>query len=486
MEHGIEGTRIAQAAKVWTLALASLGSLIVALDMLVVTTALSTIRKDLGATMEQLEWTVNAYSLTFAVLLMAAAAIGDRFGRRRMFATGIGLFAAASAACALAPTAAWLIAARVLQGVGAAMVMPLAMALLGAAYTGPARGWALGIFSSITGLAVVAGPVVGGAIAGGMAWQWVFWLNVPIGAVAIALILTRMQESFGQRDAALDVAGTLLVTGAALGVVWGLMRGNAAGWGSAEVLLSLAAGAVLAAAFVAWELRTALPMVPMRLFRSRQFVAGNAAGFLLYGSLYGAVFFVAQFLQVAQGHDPLEAGLRIVPWTGCAFVVAPVSGALVGRIGEGPLMVIGLLLQALGFGWISLIAAPGLSYAQLVPPLVIAGGVALAMPAAQSAVMSAVASSEVGKAAGVFNMLRQLGGVMSIAILVAVFTTQGGLLDSAEAFSHGFTAAMGVCAALSLTGALFAVLVPGRQRKNQAVTAAPPALPQTDAKASGR
>jgi EmrB/QacA subfamily drug resistance transporter len=468
----VEAAASSAAARKWTLALASLGSLMVALDMLVVTASLSTIRHDLGASMEQLEWTVNAYSLSFAVLLMGAAALGDRFGRRRMFAAGIGLFVAASAACALAPSATWLIAARVLQGVGAAFVMPLAMALLSATYTGPARARALGIFTSITGLAVVAGPVVGGAIAGGIAWQWIFWLNVPIGAIAIPLVLSRMQESFGARNATLDAGGTVLITVAALGLVWGLMRGNGAGWGSAEVMSALAAGVVFAAAFVAWELRAAQPMVPMRLFRSRPFSAGNAAAFLLFGSLYGAVFFVAQFFQVGQGYGPLGAGLRVIPWTGCAFIFAPVSGALVNRIGERPLMVCGLFLQAVGFGWISLIAAPGLPYAQLVPPLMIAGCVSLAMPATQHAIISAVVPSEVGKASGVFNMLRQLGGVVSIAILVAAFGASGGRLDSAQAFSDGFSVAMRVCAGLSLAGALIALMVPGRQRRAVAASAA--------------
>jgi EmrB/QacA subfamily drug resistance transporter len=460
-------------AKRWTLALASTASLMVALDMLVVTASLSTIRQDFHASMEQLEWIVNAYSLSFAVLLMGAAALGDRFGRRRMFSAGLGLFVAASAACALAPSAPWLIAARVVQGVGAAFVMPLAMALLSATYTGPARARALGIFTSVTGLAVAAGPVLGGTIAGGMAWQWIFWLNLPIGLVAIPLIRSRMQESFGARNATLDVGGTVFVTLAALGLVWGLMRGNSAGWGSAEVLSALLAGVVFAVAFVSWQLRAPQPMVPMRLFRLRPFAAGNAAAFLLFGSLYGAVFFVAQFFQVAQGHGPLEAGLRVTPWTGCAFVLAAVAGALVNRIGERPLMVAGLLLQAVGFGWVGLVAAPGVPYAQLVVPLMMAGGVALAMPAVQNAVIGAVAPAEVGKAAGVFNMLRQLGGVMSIAILVAVFGANGGALDSPQAFSDGFAVAMRVCAGLSLAGALIALAVPGRPRRDAASAAMP-------------
>src|SRR5262245_15758671 len=332
-----------KAARAWVLALASVASFMVSLDSQVVAAALNTIRLDLGASIEALEWTVNAYILSFAVLLLTGAALGDRFGRRRMFVAGLGLFTAASAACALAPSVGWLIAARAVQGAGGALVMPLAMALLSVAFPREERGRALGIFTGLTGLALIAGPVVGGAIAEGIAWQWIFWLNLPIGVVLIPLVLARIPESRGA-DTALDVPGLALVTGGAFGVVWGLMRGNSVGWGSLEVVAALVAGVVLAVAFVGWELGARQPMVPMRFFRSRAFSAGNAAGFCLFASLYGTLFFMAQFLQTAQGHGPLGAGLRLLPWTATLFVVAPLAGVLVGRIGERPLIVGGLLL----------------------------------------------------------------------------------------------------------------------------------------------
>ena len=280
----------------WVLGLTSVASLMVALDVLVVSTALGTIRQHLHASIGQLEWTVNAYALSFAVLLMTASAIGDRFGRRRVFAAGLGLFVAASVACALATSIGWLIAARAIQGASGAIVQPLAISLLSAAFPPERRGQAIGIFGGITGLAVLGGPVVGGAITQGLAWQWVFWLNVPIGLLAIPLVLARMQESYGPR-AKLDVPGLALVTGAALGIVWGLVRANSVGWGSAEVLGTLAGGVVLAVAFVATELHTREPMLPMRLFRSRTFATGNAANFLMFGALFSAVFFMAQFQQ---------------------------------------------------------------------------------------------------------------------------------------------------------------------------------------------
>ncbi|HTX11550.1 MAG TPA: MFS transporter [Solirubrobacteraceae bacterium] len=454
----------------WVLAVASIASLMVALDALVVTTALPTIRVHLGASIEELEWTVNAYTLTFAVLLMTGAALGDRFGRRRMFTAGLAIFSLASAACALAPNVGLLIAARAVQGTGAALVMPLGMTLLSAAYAPEHRARALGIFSGITGLAVLGGPVIGGAITQGIAWQWIFWLNVPIGLLTIPFVLRRVQESYGPRSAP-DVVGLTLVTGAALGIVWGLVRGNSAGWGSAEVIAALAAGVVLTVAFVIWERRTAEPMLPMRLFASRPFSSGNAGIFFMCTALYGAVFFMAQFLQIAQYDGPLDAGIRLLPWTATLFIVAPLVGARIRRVGERPFAVAGLLLQAAGMGWIALIAGPHVDYWRLVAPLVIAGcGVSMAMPALQNAVVSSVAPESIGKASGTFNMLRQLGGVFGIATLVAVFTGAGSYA-SAQTFSDGFTAAVGVAAGLSLLGAVASLGLPAVRRQVATVSA---------------
>ena len=449
--------------KAWALALASIASFMVALDALVVTTALSTIRLDLSASIEALEWTVNAYNLSFAVLLLTGAALGDRFGRRRMFAAGLGLFVAASAACALADGVGALIAARAVQGAGAALVMPLAMALLSVAFPRDERARALGIFSGVTGLALIVGPVAGGAVAGGLAWQWIFWINVPVGLVVIPLVFRSMRESLAP-DAVLDFPGLTLVTGAALGLVWGLMRANGAGWTSPDVLAALAAGLVLALLFVAWELRARAPMVPMRFFASRAFSSGIAASLFLYAALYGVLFLLPQFLQAAQDIGPLGVGLRLLPWTATLFVVAPLAGGLVNRVGERALIVAGLTLQAAGFAWIGLIAAPDLGYAALVTPLIVAGaGVSMAMPAVQSIVLAAVAPIEIGKASGTFNMMRFLAGTFGIAILVAVFAARGGL-GSAPAFSAGFAPAIAVAAVLSLLGAVAGAWLPNRRR----------------------
>jgi EmrB/QacA subfamily drug resistance transporter len=450
-------------AQGWALALASVASFMVVLDLLVVATALNTIRRDLGASIGQLEWTVNAYTLAFAVLLMTAAAVGDRFGRRRVFAIGLGVFAAGSAACALAPGVGALIAARTVQGVGAAMVMPLALALLNAAVPPQRRGWAMGIFGSVTALAVVVGPVVGGAITQGLAWQWIFWLNVPIGLATIPLALRRLEESYGPR-AALDLPGVALGTAAALGLVWGLVRGSSAGWASPEVVGALAAGAVLAVAFTRWELRARAPMLPMRLFAIRGFSAGNAVVFLLNAALTGAIFFMAQFLQIGLGQDPLGAGLRLLPWGVAPLLIAPSAGKLADRIGERPLVVSGLLLQVAGFAWLAVAAAPGLAYPAMLAPMVISGtGLALALPAVTKAVVGSVPRADIGKASGSFSTMRQLGGAFGIAILAAVFGAAGGY-TSAAAFSDGFASAMAAATGLALAGALAGLALPGRAK----------------------
>jgi EmrB/QacA subfamily drug resistance transporter len=445
----------------WVLGLASLASFIVILDVMVVATALTALRRHLGASLADLEWTVNAYTLSFAVLLMTAAALGDRLGRRRVFAAGLALFGVASAGCALAPDAAALIAARAVQGAGAAAIMPMALALLNAAFPPARRGWAIGIYGGVTALAAVAGPVLGGAITQGLGWQWIFWLNVPVALAAIPLVLTRITEGARPGGGTVDLPGLALVTTAALGLVWGLVRGNAAGWGSAEVSGTLTAGAAAAAAFALWQRHAARPMIPARLFRSAAFSAGNAAIFTVSASFTGVIFLMPQFQQVVAGQDPLGAGLRLLPWGIVPLLIGPRAGALADRIGERTLVVTGSLLQAAGAAWIAAVGGPGTGYLALIAPMTMSGaGIALAVPAVTRSVTASVPAADIGPASGAFTTMRQLGGAFGVAIVGAAFAATGSYA-SPDAFSHGFTTALGVAAGLALAGAAAGVILPG-------------------------
>ena len=324
----------------------------VSLDNLVVTNALTSIREDLGASLEALEWTVNAYTLAFAVFLLTGAALGDRFGRRRVFIVGLSIFTVASAAAALAPSSGALIAARAVQGLGAGIVAPLSLTILSSAVPAERRGLALGIWSGVSGLGVALGPLVGGAVIEGISWQWIFWLNVPVGIVLVPLAARKLAESHGPARR-LDLPGLALGSLGLLGVVFGVVRGNPAGWGSLEVVASIAAGAALLIGFVAWELRAREPMLPMRFFRSRAFAATNGVSLAMTFGIFGSIFLLAQFFQTVQGYSPLEAGLRTLPWTGMPMLIAPIAGILSDRIGSRPLMSLGLFLQAGAVMWLA-------------------------------------------------------------------------------------------------------------------------------------
>jgi EmrB/QacA subfamily drug resistance transporter len=469
-------------AQRWVLALASTASFMMSLDSVVVSTILNTIRKDLTASTAALEWVINAYNLTFAALLLTGAALGDRFGRRRVFTAGVALFTVASAACALSGDVGALIAFRALQGAGAAMVLPLSLTMVSAAFPPQRRGKAMGLYLGITGLATFSGPFIGGVIAEGLDWSWVFWLNLPVGAAVIALTARRLAESSGPHTR-FDLVGVLLVTGGAFGLVWGLVRGNTAGWGSAEVLGAWVLGVVLVASFVLWERRTAAPMLPMRFFRVRAFATANPANFLVFASLYGTLFFLAQYFQTVRGQGPLGAGLRLMPWTATLMVCAPIAGRLADRFGERAFVAGGLLLQGLGMTWIAAVAGTGTAYPELLPGLVVSGvGLTMAMPAAQRAVVGAVRPQEIGQASGAFMMLRIFGGVFGTAVTVAVFAGRGGYASAAD-FQRGFTAAMSAVAGYAFLGALVALGVPARRPAPPA--AAPAQQPEPAARVGG-
>ena len=452
----------------WAIAITGLALFMASLDNLVVTTALPVIRVRLHAGLSGLEWTVNAYTLTFAVLLLSAAAVGERFGRRRIFIIGIAVFTAASAGAALAPSIGVLVVARAIQGAGGAMVMPLSLTLLSAAVPPERRNAALGIWGAIGGAAVAIGPLVGGAITTGWAWQYIFWLNVPVGIVLITLAWWKLSESRG-RASSLDLAGVLLASTGLFGVVYGLVQSNSHGWTSPLVLWSFVGGAAGLAAFVWWELRTANPMLPLRLFRNRAFAAVNVTAMLFSFGMFGSVFFLSQFLQTVQGYSPLGAGLRILPWTGIIMVLAPLVGVLAERWGGKRLVVTGLILQATSLLWLGLLLTPATPYAEMVPAFMLAGvGMALFFVPLASLVLGSVPPALEGVASGTNSAFRELGGVLGIAVLGAVFSSSGSYATRLG-YVQGLTPAILVGAAALLLGTLTALLIPGLRRARSAV-----------------
>jgi EmrB/QacA subfamily drug resistance transporter len=458
----------------WTLVVTAFAIFMVSLDNLVVTNALTSIRQDLGASLEALEWTVNAYTLAFAVFLLTGAALGDRYGRRRVFVVGLSIFTVASAAAALAPTTGALIAARAVQGLGAGIVAPLSLTILSSAVPSERRGLALGVWSGVSGLGVALGPLVGGAVIEGISWQWIFWLNVPVGIALVPLAMRRLAETHGP-SSRLDLPGLALASIGLLGVVFGIVRGNPAGWGSLQVVAPIAAGVVLLVAFVAWELRAKAPMLPMRFFRSRQFAATNGVSFAMTFGIFGSIFLLAQFFQSVQGYSPLEAGLRTLPWTGMPMLVAPVAGILSDKVGARPLMALGLFLQAAAITWLATVTETGVAYGALVPAFVMGGtGMALVFAPAANAVLGAVRPEEAGQASGANNAIRELGGVLGVAVLAAVFTGAGGFA-SPQAFVDGLVPALWVGAAVLVGGGLAALLIPGKRSERGAQALAAPA-----------
>jgi len=447
--------------------------------VVVVATALPVMRTRLGASLADLEWTINAYNLVFACLMLTGAALGDRFGRRRMYVTGLGVFTAASAAAALSSTAAELIAARVVQGAGAALVLPLTLTLISEAFPAEKRGAAIGIWGGVSGLGVAAGPLVGGAVVQGLSWQWIFWLNVPVGLVLIPLSALLLAESHGPR-ARLDIAGLLLAGAGLFALTWAPVRAPSIGWGSPEVVGALVAGGALVAAFLAWERRARHPMLPLAYFRIREFSTANGVIFLQFVSLLGSVFIISQLFQIGLGYSPLQAGLRILPWTATPMLVAPVAGALADRLGNRPFMLGGMLLQAAGLGWLAAIVHPGVGYGLLVPPLIVAGvGISMCFPTVANAVVSAVPPDDAGVAAGANTALREVGGVFGIAIIAAVFARNGGY-GSPRSFIHGFTPALWVTAGVAACGVGAALLAPARPHTRRIVAPAAVLAVETD------
>ena len=447
----------------WVVALTSAAYFMVVLDSVVVITALPRMQRDLHVSLSSLQWTLNAYGIAFAAGIITAAALGDRFGRRKVFTIGLALFTVASVACALAPNLSELILARTVQGLGGAIVLPLSLTILTAAFPVERRGMIVGIYGGLAGLAVAMGPIVGGALTQSIDWHWIFWINVPIGIVAVLLGVRLLPESFGAPER-LDLVGVGLVTVGVVALVWALTRANDVGWASAETIGSVAAGAVLLAGFVWWEHRVAEPMVPLRLFAVRDFAVANVTTFLMSGAIFAGGLLVTEEFQLARHFSPVGAGLRLLPFFAMPMVVSPVAGALSDRTGRRPIIVAGLSLLTAGFVWVAWRSSMHTSWVELVIALLVAGvGISMALPTVPTAVLSTVAPHEMGKASGINYMAQRFGAVFAVAVGSAVFASYGGL-GTPAAVTAGFKPALWACAVFAGLSALAALAMSARPK----------------------
>jgi EmrB/QacA subfamily drug resistance transporter len=440
----------------WVVALTSIAYFMVVLDSVVVITALPRMQRDLHVSLSSLQWTLNAYGIAFAAGIITAAALGDRFGRRKVFVTGLAVFTVASVACALAPNLSDLIVARTVQGLGGAVVLPLSLTILTAAFPIERRGMIVGVYGGLAGLAVAMGPIVGGAITQSIDWHWIFWINVPIGVAAVLLGLRLLPESYGAPER-LDLVGVGLVTAGVVALVWALSRSGDVGWSSAEVVGTLVAGVVLIVAFVGWEGSVREPMVPLRMFAVRDFALGNVTTFLMSGAIFAGGLLVTEDFQLARHYSPVGAGLRLLPFFATPMLVSPVAGALSDRIGRRPIIVAGLSMLTAGFVWVAWRGSLDTSWIELVVALLVAGvGISMALPTVPVAVLSAVAPDEMGKASGINYMAQRFGAVFAVAIGSTVFASYGGL-GSPVTVTAGFQPALWACSVFAGLGVLAAL-----------------------------
>ena len=441
----------------WIFAIVSLALFMGALDNLVVTTALPAIQRALHANLADLEWTVNAYTLVFTILMIPAAALGDRFGHKRMLLVGVGLFTLGSTLSALSSSALMLALARGLQGLGGACITPLTLTILTRAFPSEQRALIIGLWSGISGLGLTIGPLVGGAIVNGWNWGAVFWINVPLGIVLLVLGQMRLPESYGDRRP-LDLPAILLIGTSLLCIIFGVSNGNALGWSSLPVVGTLLAGAILMLTFLMRERTTAAPMIDLNLFAKRDFTVSNSIGFLMSFGMFGAVFFVTQFIQDVLRVSPLVAGQETMPWTASIMLVAPLSGLLSRRMGTRLIILIGMLAQAVALAWIGLLATTTTPYIALLPAFILAGlGMGFTFGPISSVVMNAVSSMQQGQASSISNTLRELGGVFGIALLSIVF---GQITSDAGVFVSMFRATVLVGASIVAVGGLLTLLLP--------------------------
>ena len=438
------------------------------LDNLVVTNALPVIGADLHASIEQLTWTVNAYTLTFASCILMSSALADRFGRRRIFLSGIFIFTAASAWCGVSSDINTLIIARAIQGFGASAIVPLSLALISTSVPERMRAAAIGIWGGVSGLGIAVGPLIGGAVVEGMNWHSIFWLNVPISVICMALIWYTIDESYG-RPQPLDFLGLILAGVGLFGLTYSIVRGNDAGWTSAEVLTGLIGGVALIVIFIWWESHAASPLLPLRLFSNRSFSMANIVGFLFFFGIFGAIFILIQFLQVVQGANPLEAGLMTMPWTLAPLVVSPLTGLLTSRIGTRPVIVVGMALMSIGLLWSGIILDPSVEYIHFVPPFMAAGvGMSLVFAPIAAATLQGMAPEDRATASGTNMTVRQVGVALGVATLTAIFTALNGVL-SPTGFTDAASPAILTGAAVMMLGTFAAFFLPKHVRAEEKV-----------------
>ncbi len=408
--------------KWWTLGAMCFALFMLMLDNTVVNVALPSIERDLGASLSSLEWTVNGYTLAFAVLLATGGRLGDIFGRRRAFLIGVTLFSLASATAGLAPDTASLVVSRVVQGIGGALMMPATLSIVTNAFPPKQRGMAIGTWAGVSALALAIGPVLGGFLTEDVSWRAIFFINLPVGVGAVIATLFAVRESRDDtvgRD--VDYLGVVTLTAALTALVLALIEGNSWGWGSAAILGLLAGSVVLLAAFVLVELRVKAPMVEFRLFASRNFVGSNVIALIVTFAMMAQFFFLALYMQNMLGFSPLQAGIRFLPATLMIVAIAPLAGRLTDRIGARIPIAAGLSLVSVAMFWLTTIDT-STTYGDLLPSFVLmGGGMALVMSPMSTAAMNAVADIKAGIASGILSMNRMIGGTLGVAVIGAVF-----------------------------------------------------------------
>jgi EmrB/QacA subfamily drug resistance transporter len=451
--------------KWWTLAAVAFALFMIMLDNTVVNVALPAIQSDLHMSVSALEWVVSGYALTFAVLMLTGGKLADMFGRRLIFVIGLAVFALSSLACGLAGSAELLIAARVAQGIGAAFMMPATLSIISATFPPRLRGTAIGIWAGVSALALAIGPLVGGLITEHISWNWIFYINVPVGLLGIVAALTIIRESKDtSHEQRLDIPGLLTSGISFLAVTFAVIESNRYGWGSPTIVGLFALGIVGLAAFVLVELKQRLPMFDLQLFRNGTFVGANVVAFLVTLAMFGVFFFISLYMQQVRGYSPVRAGATFLPMTVLIILIAPIAGRLSDRLGSRWLMAGGMSLVGVSLLLFAQLEAHT-SFWGILPGLVVGGsGMALVMTPMTAAAMSAVPVDKAGVGSGMLNTFRQVGGSFGIAIMGAILTNrsaselQGGA-TRVEAFIAGLHEALYVASAIAFSAAAVAALV---------------------------